>query len=92
MKIQVIDSHTAGEPTRTVIAGLTSPRGTLATRDFLAKEADWLRTTLILEPRGFEAIVGAFLCEPEDGTCVTGVVFFNNTSVSYTHLTLPTKA
>ena len=80
MKIQVIDSHTAGEPTRTVIAGLTSPRGALTTRDFLAKEADWLRTTLILEPRGFEAIVGAFLCEPEDGTCVTGVVFFNNTS------------
>jgi 4-hydroxyproline epimerase len=78
--IRVIDSHTEGEPTRVVIEGAPTPpvAGALAARDFLKNEADWLRRALILEPRGFEAIVGAFLCEPADSSCTTGVVFFNN--------------
>lgn len=81
-KIRVIDSHTGGEPTRVVIDGTPTPpeAGALASRDFLKNEHDWLRRALILEPRGFEAIVGAYLCEPADPTCVTGVVFFNNAS------------
>ncbi len=78
--MKIIDSHTGGEPTRTIVSGLETPRGAVATRDFLEKEADWIRTTLINEPRGFDAVVGACLCEPEDSTCVTGVVFFNNLS------------
>ena len=81
--MKIIDSHTGGEPTRTIISGIDLPKGTIATREFLAKEADWIRTTLINEPRGFSAIVGACLCEPNDPTCVTGVVFFNN--LSYLH-------
>ncbi|MDB4400887.1 proline racemase family protein [Akkermansiaceae bacterium] len=82
MTISVIDSHTGGEPTRAVIdSELTPPEpGALAARDFLSREHDWLRRALILEPRGFEAIVGAYLCKPTDQTCVTGVVFFNNVS------------
>ena len=78
--MKIIDSHTGGEPTRTIVSGLDTPRGAKATRDFLENEADWVRTTLINEPRGFDAIVGACLCEPEDSTCITGVVFFNNLS------------
>jgi 4-hydroxyproline epimerase len=81
-RIQVIDSHTGGEPTRVVIGGAPVPpaRGALAAREFLSTEIDWLRSALINEPRGFEAMVGAYLCEPVDTTCVTGVVFFNNVS------------
>lgn len=78
--MKIIDSHTGGEPTRTIVSGLDLPVGAVATRDFLENEADWVRTTLINEPRGFDAIVGACLCEPDDSTCVTGVVFFNNLS------------
>ena len=80
ISIRVIDSHTGGEPTRVVIDGapICPTPGALAARDFLAAEADWLRRALILEPRGFEAVVGAYLCEPADSDCVTGVVFFNN--------------
>jgi len=81
--MKIIDSHTGGEPTRTVISGLDTPTGTSATRDYLRKYADWIRTALINEPRGFNAMVGAFLCQPSDPSCVTGVVFFNN--VSYLH-------
>ena len=82
ISIRVIDSHTGGEPTRVVINGapVCPTPGAKAARDFLSTEADWLRRALILEPRGFEAIVGAYLCEPADQSCVTGVVFFNNVS------------
>ncbi len=33
------------------------------------------------EPRGYDAIVGALLCEPVDPSCVTGVIYFNNVGV-----------
>lgn len=80
-KIRVVDSHTAGEPTRVVVSGGPSipEPGALFARSFLRDQADWMRCALIHEPRGFEAIVGAFLCEPADPSCVSGVVFFNNT-------------
>lgn len=78
--LEIIDSHTGGEPTRVVISGGPEipGKGAVAARDFLRDHADWMRRCLIDEPRGFEAVVGAFLCEPEDATCVAGVVFFNN--------------
>ncbi|WP_424312670.1 proline racemase family protein [Haloferula sp.] len=79
-RVRVIDSHTAGEPTRVVISGgpEVPSRGASAARDYLRTHADWMRRALIHEPRGFEAVVGAFLCKPADESCVSGVVFFNN--------------
>ena len=42
-------------------------------------EADegWVRSALLTEPRGFDAMVGALLCPPDDPSCETGVIFFN---------------
>lgn len=79
-RVGVVDSHTAGEPTRVVVTGgpEITVKGAVAARDHLRTKADWMRRALISEPRGFEAVVGAFLCEPADSTCVSGVVFFNN--------------
>lgn len=79
-RIRVIDSHTGGEPTRVVISGGPEipEKGAAAARKFLDGHADWMRRCLIDEPRGFDAVVGAFLCEPCDASCVSGVVFFNN--------------
>ncbi len=79
-RLRVIDSHTVGEPTRVVISGgpVMPEKGAAFARKFLREEADWMRRCLIDEPRGFDAVVGAFLCEPSDETCVSGVVFFNN--------------
>lgn len=53
-RIQIIDSHTGGEPTRLVVSGFPSlGRGTMAERrDVLAREHDRYRTACILEPRG----------------------------------------
>ncbi len=78
--IRVIDSHTAGEPTRVVISG--GPRlgrGTVADRlrRFAAKHDDF-RSAVINEPRGSDVLVGALLLEPSDPGCTTGVIFFNN--------------
>lgn len=79
-RVKVIDSHTAGEPTRVVIGG--GPQlgnDSLAARLERFKSAhDDFRSALMNEPRGFEAMVGALLCEPVDASCVTGVIFFNN--------------
>jgi 4-hydroxyproline epimerase len=78
--IRVIDSHTGGEPTRVVVAG-TPDLGSgdmRARRDLLRKRFDWLRTSLVTEPRGAAWMVGAVLQEPVDPDCATGVIFFNN--------------
>ncbi len=66
MRIQIIDSHTGGEPTRVVLDGVT------------AGELEILRRAIICEPRGHEVIVGALLEEPQDASCVARVTFFNN--------------
>jgi 4-hydroxyproline epimerase len=78
--IQVIDSHTGGEPTRVVIAGGPDlGRGSMADRRALLRERfDWLRSAAVNEPRGSDVLVGAVLCEPTDPSCVAGVIFFNN--------------
>ena len=81
-EIEVIDSHTGGEPTRVVVGGWPQPEGeTMEQRlEALRREADHLRTAIVCEPRGHEAIVGALLTPPVDREAETGVVFFNNAS------------
>jgi 4-hydroxyproline epimerase len=78
--IRVIDSHTAGEPTRVVVAGAPDlGSGNMASRlTRLRDEADWLRTSLVTEPRGSECMVGALLQPPVSRESVAGVIFFNN--------------
>src|SRR6185503_7242816 len=39
---------------------------------------DHIRSAVVNEPRGNDAIVGALLCEPCDPSCDAGVIFFNN--------------
>src|SRR6185369_12494990 len=79
-RVHVIDSHTAGEPTRVVISGAPDlGYGSLAERlERFRSEHDDFRSAVINEPRGSDALVGALLCAPLDDTCVTGVLFFNN--------------
>jgi 4-hydroxyproline epimerase len=78
--IDVIDSHTAGEPTRIIVAGgppLGS--GTLADRlRAFRDDFDHYRSAVVNEPRGSDVVVGALLCEPDDPTCAAAVIFFNN--------------
>jgi 4-hydroxyproline epimerase len=79
-EIVVIDSHTAGEPTRLVLGGAPALRGdTLAEQraDF-ARHHDAFRSAVACEPRGSDTMVGALLVEPRTPGCVAGMIFFNN--------------
>jgi 4-hydroxyproline epimerase len=78
--VRVIDSHTEGEPTRLILAdGLDLGSGPLhERRSILAAGRDHVRRFCLNEPRGFDAVVGALLCEPCDPTCAAGLIFFNN--------------
>ena len=79
--MRFFDSHTEGEPTRVIVSG--GPElglGSLAERlNRFRQTADDYRQCAINEPRGWDALVGALLCEPSDPTCKVGVIFFNNT-------------
>jgi len=79
-RIQVIDSHTGGEPTRLVIGGFPDlGGGSMAERRaLLAERHDKWRAAAVLEPRGSDVVVGALLCEPVSPDAAAGVVFFNN--------------
>ena len=78
--MRVIDSHTEGEPTRLVVAGGPDLGcGSLVERRRIFGERyDGFRTFALNEPRGFEAVVGALLCEPTARDCDAGLIFFNN--------------
>ena len=81
--VEVIDSHTGGEPTRVVVSGGPDlGGGDLATRRALFRDHfDDFRSAVCNEPRGSDSMVGALLCEPVDSGCAAGVIFFNNVGV-----------
>lgn len=78
--IDVIDSHTGGEPTRLIVSGGPDlGRGPLHERvRRFRDEFDHVRRAVTLEPRGSDVLVGGLLCEPHDESCGLGVIFFNN--------------
>jgi len=79
-RIRVIDSHTAGEPTRVVVEGGPGLGACpMAERLFRFRQRfDPFRSAVVNEPRGSDALVGALLCEPCEADCAAGVIFFNN--------------
>ena len=79
-RVQILDSHTEGEPTRVVVEGGPDlGKGSLTQRlDILRSRYDSFRSALTCEPRGTEIVVGALLCEPSNPECVAGVLFFND--------------
>jgi 4-hydroxyproline epimerase len=78
--VDVIDSHTEGEPTRVVIAGGPDlGTGDLSGRlGLFQREFDHFRRGVVCEPRGSEVVVGALLCTPTDPESAAGVIFFND--------------
>ncbi|MFO1090749.1 MAG: proline racemase family protein [Hyphomicrobiales bacterium] len=78
--MRVLDSHTEGEPTRLIVEGGPDlGRGSMAERRAIfARDFDRVRSFAVNEPRGYDALVGALLCEPVDKSCAAGLIFFNN--------------
>lgn len=90
-QIQVIDSHTGGEPTRLVISGgpdfdqltarfraSSAPETLQQVVAFLEQNLEPQRRGIICEPRCSEHWVGAWLLPPIDPKHLCGVIFFNN--------------
>lgn len=72
-----VDTHTGGNPTRTVISGLPKLEGkTMAEKMLHMKEEyDWIRTLLMYEPRGHDVMSGALLVEPCHPEADVGVIY-----------------
>lgn len=79
-KLQIVDSHTGGEPTRVVVSGGPDlGHGSIAQRrDRMRSDFDRYRSAIVNEPRGSDVMVGALLCEPADPDCAAAVIYFNN--------------
>lgn len=79
-RIQVIDSHTGGEPTRLIVdGGPDLGTGTMSERlKILRDNFDEYRRACVLEPRSSDVVVGGLLCEPTDPQSTIGILFFNS--------------
>ncbi|HIQ00496.1 TPA: proline racemase [Candidatus Bipolaricaulota bacterium] len=78
--VQVVDTHTAGEPTRVVLSGIPPiPGRTMEERRrWLAENADDLRRFLLREPRGHTDMFGAIVTQPCSPDADSGVIFLDN--------------
>ncbi len=72
-----IESHTAGNPTRTALSGVPELSGAtmLELMHELAAEHDWVRTALMFEPRGGSVMSGCVLQPPCDPRADIGVLY-----------------
>lgn len=82
--IRTVDYHTAGEPFRIVVDGVSTPEGdtVLSRRGWAQEHLDDVRAVLINEPRGHADMYGAFVTPPDDDAGDIGVVFFHNDGFS----------
>ncbi|MCC3862420.1 4-hydroxyproline epimerase [Pseudemcibacter aquimaris] len=76
-----VDGHTCGNPVRVVIEGGPELNGhTMSDKrqDFLNNH-DWIRKSLMFEPRGHDMMSGTILYDPVDENSDTGVLFIETT-------------
>lgn len=78
--IFVVDSHTAGHPTRIVAGGLPKIEGesVVEQRDYVRSKLDYIRTLLCQEPRGHPGMYGAILTKPGNKEADFGMIFYSN--------------
>ncbi len=76
--IRVIATHTAGQPTRTVLTGFPHIPGSTMQEKYLymQEHADWLRTMVCQEPRGSDIMSGAIVTAPCSSEADFGVLHF----------------
>ena len=76
-----IDGHTCGNPVRLVIGGGPLLDGTTMSerrQDFIAR-FDWVRRSLMFEPRGHDAMSGAILYPPLRADCDIAILYIEVT-------------
>ena len=80
LQIKTIDMHTGGEPLRVIIDGFPKLKGNsiLEYRLNCKENFDYLRTTLMFEPRGHADMYGCILLPPNDDKGDFGIIFLHN--------------
>jgi proline racemase len=75
-----IDTHTGGEPTRTILSGFPRlPGKTVGDKMvYMRDNWDWLRTLLMCEPRGNSVMSGAIITEPCHPDADFGVIYIES--------------
>ncbi|MFD1175895.1 proline racemase family protein [Paenibacillus puldeungensis] len=75
--VSTIDTHTGGNPTRTVTSGAPELVGRTMTEKmvYMSEHYDYFRRALMYEPRGHEVMSGCILTTPCDARADIGVVF-----------------
>ncbi|KAI1608232.1 proline racemase family [Exophiala viscosa] len=77
--LDVVDSHTCGQPTRVILSGTGLANGMTPEegREFLRTKADWVRRLAVMEPRGHRSMFGAAIIHPSSPGDPFGVVFMD---------------
>ncbi len=77
--ISTIDTHTAGEPTRIITAGIPHIVGKtmMEKKLWLQDNMDSVRKMVMLEPRGHKDMFGAIITEPVSDDADAGVIFMD---------------
>ncbi|HEX4533536.1 MAG TPA: 4-hydroxyproline epimerase [Rhizomicrobium sp.] len=72
-----VDGHTCGNPVRLVAGGHPPLVGASASemRQHFIREFDWIRTSLMFEPRGHDMMSGAFFYPPRDAANDAAIIF-----------------
>ncbi len=72
-----IDGHTCGNPVRVVAGGAPRLEGAnmIERRAHFELEFDWIRTSLMFEPRGHEVMSGSILYPPTRPDCDLAILF-----------------
>lgn len=78
--LKTIDSHTMGESTRIVYDGFPELIGNtmMEKKNYLMEHYDFLRSALMLEPRGHRDMFGALLTSPVHEEADYGVIFMDS--------------
>ncbi len=84
LQIKTIDMHTGGEPLRVIVDGFPELKGNsvLEYRRYCKENFDYLRTSLLFEPRGHADMYGCILLPPNDKNGDFGIIFLHNEGYS----------
>ena len=79
--IQVVDTHTCGQPTRTVVSGVPRLYGSnmMEKMQYFKQKCEWIYSIMIFEPRGSSGsslTSVAVITEPTDPTADIGAFYF----------------
>ncbi len=83
-RIRFVDAHAAGEPLRVILDGFDDLEGeaTLDLRRDARKRLDWLRRSLMWEPRGHADMYGCVILPPVTPRADLAVLFMHNEGFS----------